>query len=181
MILLILLMFQNADARAKARPRPEPTPTPTVAFKATEGKSLTLSKTMNVERSEMPFLDRSVQNADKTLWSDCFRKPPTWKLTSNKGKSWEQIVDDLRAKKWLINIDWFYGSFMQNRIWKTQGYDNGDGYVHANRFFIYEEAEMGSLILHETLHRAGYSHSSAGEYTSAPYTANARHRECQSR
>ncbi len=95
-------------------------------------------------------------------------------FTETNGFSNQQIYDMYFSQQMTVNVDDFTGTWTQNNVWHTMGYEAGDGYVHANRVFVYDAITMMSLIAHELAHEPlGFHHSSATDYTSVPYTMNA--------
>lgn len=91
-------------------------------------------------------------------------------FTSNNGMTNEEIYHHYLDSKATINIQFFYGSFYQNRIAKTVGYDlPNDDFVYVNKYFVNSRYELTSLISHELAHSCGFSHQSASESTSVPY------------
>lgn len=96
-------------------------------------------------------------------------------FTSTRGLSNIEIYNLFQTTLFVVNVDMFDGTWRQNHVWHTQGYeDPNDDYVHANRYFIQDALNMGSLILHELAHEPlMFTHSSASEYTSVPYACNA--------
>lgn len=72
-----------------------------------------------------------------------------------------------------INFSMFTGSFKQNHIYKTMGYEdeNYPSTCFANRYFIQNKETCASLILHEAMHVLGFHHYGVMN-TSVPYTMN---------
>jgi hypothetical protein len=64
-----------------------------------------------------------------------------------------------------FDLNFFYGSYMQNRVWKTNGYVNGkENPIYVNTYFavnngaLLKQMMMG-LMIHESLHLAGWTHA----------------------
>lgn len=86
-----------------------------------------------------------------------------------------QGIYDLAVSRSPIEVDFtmFTGTFMQNHVWKTHGYEDSryPTVCFANRYFIKRADTCASLILHETMHIVGFSHRQA-KHGSVPYTMN---------
>jgi len=84
-------------------------------------------------------------------------------------------IYDLSVGKSPIAVDFtmFTGSFKQNHIWHTMGYEDAryPTVCFANRHFIQDPSTCASLILHETMHILGFTHYGRKD-TSVPYTMN---------
>ena len=65
----------------------------------------------------------------------------------------------------------FDGSYMQNYVYRTVGYDIGDGTVYMNRHFVDSSSIAASNILHEIAHELGFHHDQV-KATSIPYGLN---------
>lgn len=94
------------------------------------------------------------------------------KFTNTNGLSNEQIYKLYIETPFVVNVHMFSGSYWQNKVYHTVGYEAGDGYVHANRAFVWSAYVMCSLMLHELSHTLGFHHDSSTEYTSIPYKMN---------
>lgn len=94
-------------------------------------------------------------------------------FTNTNGMTNLQIYNKYIYSKLIVNIHMFYGSWYQNHVARTIGYDTpGDEYVNANRYFVQDSVTLASLVMHETAHALGWSHASSTEYTSVPYMMN---------
>lgn len=94
-------------------------------------------------------------------------------FTSTDGLTNQQIYDKFTQSKITVNVAMFTGTWIQNHVYGTMGYDvEGDDFVHANRYFVNTAPVLGSLILHESAHGLGFHHQSASESTSVPYRMN---------
>jgi hypothetical protein len=95
-------------------------------------------------------------------------------MTENQGLT-QQGIYDLHISKSpiVVNFTMFTGSFMQNHVYETMGYEdpNYPGTCFCNRYFVKDKETCGSLILHETGHVIGFTHYQVMA-TSEPYTMN---------
>jgi hypothetical protein len=65
-----------------------------------------------------------------------------------------------------FELEFFWGSYVQNRVYKTNGYVNGnEPPIFVNEYFALKSAGkldqqfMMGLMIHESMHIAGWSHS----------------------
>lgn len=123
--------------------------------------------------AQMAMATKSVEEANELLRSESFRrKVLDGKFTETNGLTNSQIYDILVARPITIGIQFFYGSRMQNYVWKTMGIDKGDGIVYANTFYIDTPELLGSLYMHEGEgHGQNFHHYDIAE-TSVPYQFN---------
>lgn len=95
------------------------------------------------------------------------------KFTSTDGMTNEEIYKKYTDSKLTVNVHMFYGSYYQNHISHTVGYDTPeDDYVNANRYYVQDSATLASLIMHELAHALGFHHINKNEDTSVPYMMN---------
>jgi len=90
-----------------------------------------------------------------------------------RGLTNQQILDLYRNTIMTANIEMFYGSFMENKVWKTNAYEaNEEGFIRINRYFINNSVDVGSTILHELGHAPlGFTHPNL-EQNSVSYGMN---------
>lgn len=94
------------------------------------------------------------------------------KFSNTNGMTNEEIYQKYVTSKLVVSIHMFYGSYYQNHITHTMGYDTPDDeYVNANRFFVQDSVTLASLIMHELAHALGWSHPKT-EQDSIPYLMN---------
>lgn len=118
---------------------------------------------------------------NQVLYSDEFKKiffsePPTSGL---KGMTLQEIYDRLTPGKDLgdgttDDTIWIYRYSSWKWFSKVVGYWSGGNVIYANAKFWNQRGRVSdaSFILHEYSHRAGFSHRSATDYTSVPYSLN---------
>lgn len=123
--------------------------------------------------AEKAMILTAITYVKRVVYSPEFRDAVIFaKFTSTKGLSNREIYEKFTNSYLVVNVDHFTGNWKQNHVWHTVGYEAGDGFIHSNRAFVTDAMTMGSLILHELAHTLGFSHSSASEATSVPYTCN---------
>lgn len=125
--------------------------------------------------NERGMVEQAIDIADAIVRSPYFADEVLRaKFTGTNGKSNEQILAYFTERAHTVNVKMFTGSFMQNRVYKTVGFDAADDdFVHANRYFVRDAERLASLIMHECLgHGLGFHHDSANERTSIPYALN---------
>jgi|GEM_PF-6970322 len=129
--------------------------------------------------AEKKVVVQSVQETNQIDRSDCFKnKILGAKFTETNGLTNQQVYDVLATHPVSIKVEIFNGSFMQNYVYKTMGYDIGDGTVYVNRFFVKTAKQMRSLINHEAEgHQQGFHHNGV-KSTSVPYQFNDFTDEC---
>lgn len=133
-----------------------------------------LGKVSGAINYEPAMIEKAVYYVDRVVVSDAFRDEVLKaQFTSTNNLNNEEIYHVLTDGIIVVNVTMFYGSFIQNKVYKTVGLDNGSGIVFANRYFVKTAFDMGSLILHEYAHQKGFHHESAAEKSSVPYTMNA--------
>lgn len=158
-----------------------PTPFPSdTTSPITDGKPIMeLGEIKGAINREDELIRDAIAYANHAMQTECFREMLlSAVLTETNGLDASQIYDLFTSKKVRINVTMFYGSYMQNYVYKTMGYDIGDGVVYANRFFVQDPATLGSLIIHEAQgHGQGFHHDGKKE-TSVPYTLNKIFEEC---
>lgn len=152
-----------------------PTPQPTVAPPAgAKTPRLILGEVSGATPAETYKVNHAISLVNNTMATECFRnKFIAAKFTNTKGLTNEQIYNALVNGKRMARVEIFDGTWTQNYVYKTMGYDIGDGVTYVNRFYLSTDLILGSLIVHEALgHGSGFSHSSASDYRSVPYSLN---------
>jgi hypothetical protein len=156
-------------------PTTEPTievAAPTNPLGSVATSKVILGNVQGIIAGEYKMIAEAVELANKVLSSQEFKDEVLkTRFTSTEGMTNADIFKKMTEQA-IVNVTMFYGSYMQNFVWKTQGYEQGDGVVYANRYFITKAHEMASLIIHEVSHQKGFHHVHAGEYTSVPYRMN---------
>lgn len=141
--------------------------------------SINLGKVYGNTTKEYNIILTALVHIRDVVYSDIFRELVlSAKFTNTNGKTNLEIYNMYANGIFVLNIAVFTGSFYQNRVTHTEGYENGDGYIHINRYFINDSLAYGSIMLHELAHQLGFSHESAIEYSSVPYGMNEIFRIC---
>lgn len=130
---------------------------------------------------EKLMIAEGVKLANKRVQSNCFRQ---WVLaahyTENNNLSQAAILDLSVKTPSKVNVEFFTGSFKQNFVWKTVGYENDpyDGWVHMNRHFVKSAIDVGDNLIHEDRgHGLGFHHYGV-KATSDPYGMNYAYEGC---
>lgn len=173
-----------ADTISQASPTPSPvassTPIPTPAPVALSGKpQMVLTQIKGATDAEIVQIKKGVELANAVLASDWFKtkvlaenftETNIW--DSDVELSNEQIYNHIAEKPIQVAVQMFYGTWRQNYIYKTMGYDIGDGVTYMNRFYVSTAPVMGSLQTHEAEgHGQGFHHYGVFA-TSIPYKWN---------
>lgn len=164
-------------------PSPTPSKETTGEIKFPEYKSgIKLGKISAAQDQINSIINPGHIYADEVWRSDCLEdKIIGAKFTETNGLTNVQILDVVNHSAPTVGVVFFYGTYMQNYVWKTMGYENGDGNVYANSFYIDEPKEFGSLELHEIAHDPlGFRHDGVFA-TSIPYQFNNFFDECVSK
>lgn len=137
-------------------------------------KNLILGKIKDATDQEVVMIKKAFAFLTEVYSSHFFREEILdANFTNTMGLSNYEIFQRLTTSEITINVEMFTGTWRQNKVYHTVGYDDGDEYVHANRYFVQDPITMMSLMAHETAHALGFHHDSASEYTSVPYMLNA--------
>jgi hypothetical protein len=124
------------------------------------------------DTSEVDMLKQAVLNANAVLASDCFKNFVLQaQFTETNHMNNKEIYAFMSSKIIKVNLEMFTGNFKQNYIWRTVGYDIGDGTVYMNRHFVDSSSIAASNIIHESMHAIGFHHDQIKE-TSVPYMSN---------
>ena len=146
------------------------TPTP---FVVSSTPDILLGRITGASEIEKAMIIHALSYVKAVVYSPAFyTSVMAASFTTTDGCTNEQIYKAFTTQSIVVNVDDYTGSWKANHVSKTMGYENGDGYVHANRVFVYEAIGMASLILHEVAHQLGFRHISPNESTSIPYTMN---------
>jgi len=134
---------------------------------------INIGEIRGASNSEKKIIGDAVEYVRRVVYSNEFKDGVLQtQFTSTNGLTNEHILEKFITKSVTVNVEMYTGSFIENRVWKTQGKDIGDGVVYANRYFISSAFDLADLILHEVAHQLGFHHVSASESTSVPYRMN---------
>jgi hypothetical protein len=156
-----------------------------------EGKNVYIHVTTADQGSEK-MLVAAATLANRVLQTDCFQHAlERARLTSTCATGncasmpdANEVLRTLRPSKPVdVNVSLFDGTWWQNHVNRTVGYDSGVGSgseIRMNKYFIHASRMAASNLLHEYAHVLGYRHRNARESTSVPYTMNRIFEECTS-
>lgn len=140
--------------------------------------SVSAGNITNASEANYAIYKEAVAKANAVAQSDCFRDFIfKAKFTETNDLTNQQIYEKFSEYDTVANVEFFYGTWKQNYVYKTQGIDIGDGVVYANTFFISTADDLASLILHEAAHQRGHVHNGV-KSTSVPYSMNLAYSAC---
>ena len=149
----------------------------------TSDAGFVLGQTEGLIVGELPMIMDAIKKVNTVVKSTVFRNEMiASRFTETEGLTNQEIYDKFTKSKITVNVSMFTGSWRQNHVYRTVGFDDeGDDFVHANRYFVDDSSTLASLILHEIAHSLGFSHSSSTDYTSVPYMMNSIYDTCAER
>jgi hypothetical protein len=128
---------------------------------------------------EVIMLAEGVALANQTMATPCFKDAvlsANW--TETNGLSQAEIWDQLCSGTVHVRVEMYLGTWYQNHVSKTIGYEDEPGFVHTNRYFVDTAFEVASNIIHEAEgHTQGFSHYGV-KATSVPYGLNDAFEAC---
>lgn len=128
---------------------------------------------------ELLMIADGVSLANQTMATDCFRSfvmAASW--TETNGLTQAQIWDLLCSNPVTVDLEMYTGSWYDNHVTHTVGYENEPGVVHANRYFVDTAYMVADNLIHEAEgHSQGFSHYGVKE-TSVPYGLNLAFETC---
>lgn len=167
--------IQRAPVLEHVPPTSQTSPSPTPAVTTSDSYDVELGTVKNADLKQQEQIKIAIGYMKQVLSSDCFEdRILTGEFTETNGLTNEQILNIVHSRVFTINFEFFYGTRMQNYVYKTMGYDIGDGVVYMNSFYVEDAKTIMSLAMHEALgHGLGFSHRVRGqEYSSFPYKLN---------
>lgn len=179
--LLIAMMLSGCVTNRAPSTSPPPTgPLPdTQPPLPSDGDIIIITKVGNAQATEAELLKEGVRSANKVLRSLCFRdKLLNRRLTSTRGRLNTAIYESLTSPRVELELYFFTGTRRQNYRYRTVGYFTGPNQIYMNRFFVKTAEQIADNLLHEAAHSRGYTHRSARESSSIPYTMNALFSAC---
>lgn len=120
--------------------------------------------------TEIEMVKRSFVEANDIMATECFKtKVLDEDFTETQDMDNIQIYALLAMAPKKVNAEMYDGSWWENYMSKTMGYDVGDGTVYMNRFYADTTAIVRALIVHEGEgHGNGFRHDGT-KSTSVPY------------
>lgn len=150
-----------------------PTPVPVEEVSPLDAPHMQVGQILNATDAEKSLVSQSFDLANAVLASDCFKsKVLAAHFTETNNLSNEEIYALLKSKPIAVNVSFFNGSWYQNYVSKTMGYDIGDGTAYVNRFYVSTSLVLASLETHEAEgHGQGFHHY-GDKPPSVPYQFN---------
>lgn len=158
---------------------PVSTPAPSPVPAAIEGPTYQLGTIKGATEEEKKLIIEAV-NLDNIVVSDTCTEQSILKaeFTETNDLTNGQILKSITRDKYVLNFEFFDGTYMQNYVYKTMGYDVGDGVVYMNRFYVHDAKTIMSLSLHEGAHGKGFHHYNKWVWSSVPYKMNSISESC---
>ena len=145
----------------------------------TKVPSLEVGEITGATDAELVMIADGVALANLTMASSCFEDAvlsASW--TETEGLSQAQIYDKLCSGTVTVDVEMYLGSWYQNNVSKTVGYENEPGKVHMNRYFVDSAYMVADNLVHEAEgHSQGFSHYGV-KSTSVPYGLNEAFEAC---
>ena len=117
--------------------------------------------------------------ANATMKTSCFHDfvlSASW--TETNGLTQPQIWDKLCSGTITVDVDMYLGTWYENHVSKTIGYENEPGTVHMNRYFVDSAYMVADNLIHEGEgHSQGFTHYGV-KATSVPYGLNDAFEAC---
>lgn len=151
-----------------AEPSP-PAPTPQIGIRGLAG----------ADRTERRMLRDGVAYANHVMADPCFAEAVmTSTFTEDRGMQPGEIWGLLSTHPVSVNLVLFMGSYQENRVWRTIGYEYTPDTVYMNRYFIQTASQVADNAIHEVEgHSQGFTHFGK-KSTSVPYRLNQFFRRC---
>lgn len=187
-VLLAILATAPVHAFSRARaPNPAPvhsaipSPSASPVPASAETTLINVGTITGATAAEMSMITAGVALANRMVLTPCYKQ---WVLaarnTETRGMSQSGIYELQASKPTHIDIEMFNGSYKQNYVWRTVGYENDpfDGVVHMNRHFVKTAYDVGDNVIHEDRgHSLDFRHDYV-KSTSVPYGANYAYEGC---
>jgi hypothetical protein len=129
--------------------------------------------------AEETMIVAGIALANQTMATDCFKNEvlsASW--TETNGLSQQQIWDKLCSGPVGVDVDMYTGSWYQNHVTHTIGYEDEPGVVHMNRYYVDTAYMVADNVVHEAEgHSQGFSHYQV-KATSVPYGLNQAFEAC---
>ena len=164
-------------------PAPVPTatttPIPSVSYTPLLAPYIRVGLITGATAEETQMIRTGEALVNKVMATPCFKAQVlAARYTENNGMTQEQIWQTLISGPVLVNADMFTGSWTQNHISHTIGYEVERGTVHMNRYFVNSAYMVGDNLAHEGEgHSQGFGHDHI-KSTSEPYGMNKAYEAC---
>jgi hypothetical protein len=140
---------------------------------------LAIGKITGATTAELTMIANGLTLANTTMATACFKTYVlSAKWTETNGLSQPQIWDKLCSGPINVDVDMYDGSWYEDHVSLTIGYENEPGTVHMNRYFVNTAYMVADNIIHEGEgHSQGFSHYGV-KSTSVPYGLNNAFEAC---
>lgn len=160
---------------------PSATPTPTASPIEDKTPSIVYDPIIPYYKDDTIFIKEGERQANAVLASSCFKDSVlSASFTENNDLTSAQIYAKfVDASPYKVGVKLFYGSYTENRIWHTVGYEGNP--IRMNRYFVNSATYVGSTSLHEGFghgldFRHDFDHTMGSK--SIPYTLNRIFEKC---
>lgn len=140
---------------------------------------LTVGKCSNCTPSQWTFVQEAVKKTNETVASKCFQeKLASLPLIQTNGLTPTQVSTSLPLSAVKVDIETYY-TLKRVLGYTLQGVDKI--WVNKKYMSAWGSCELGSLLAHESSHKAGYTHdfkATARRPNSVPYSVNTAFRFC---
>jgi hypothetical protein len=172
---VMLTVAQGCGGATISDPQPAfPLPAPGAIECAGPGYVLRCGDFGDADATDAANAKQGFLLANAVLNSDCFSTQlNAYDLDPSESPDKTTLLTALRSAT-TLRISFFNGSWWQNKVAKTIGYDveSMPDTVHMNRNFVTNATMVATNLLHEAAHARGYRHRSARDYRSVPYAMN---------
>ncbi len=140
---------------------------------------LTVGKCSNCTPSQWAFVQEAVKKTNETVASKCFQeKLASLPLIQTNGLTPTQVSTSLPLSGIKVDVEMYY------TLKRVLGYTlHGVDKIWVNKKYMsaWGSCELGSLLAHESSHKAGYTHdfkATARRPNSVPYSVNTAFKFC---
>lgn len=141
--------------------------------------TVAVAKLTGATGDEPKMVADGIALANATMRTACFRDhvlSAAW--TETGGLTQAQIWEKLCKGTITVDVDLYTGSWYQNHVTHTVGYENEPGVVHMNRYYVNTAYMVADNVIHEAEgHSQGFTHYGV-KATSVPYGLNGAFEDC---
>ncbi|MGZ3419013.1 MAG: hypothetical protein ACXVEE_14170 [Polyangiales bacterium] len=140
---------------------------------------IVVGKITGATGDEPKMIADGVTLVNATMKTSCFRDfvlSASW--TETNGLTQAQIYDKLCSGPITVDVDMYMGSWYDNHVTHTVGYEKEPGVVHMNRYYVNTANMVADNLIHEAEgHSQGFRHDGV-KATSVPYGLNDAFEAC---
>lgn len=180
--LICLGMGSKAPNHQTQRPQDSSQPAvvlPEIQVTAPSNHFLTVGKCSNCTPSQWTFVQEAVKKTNETVASKCFQeKLASLPLIQTNGLTPTQVSTSLPLSGIKVDVEMYY-TLKRVLGYTLQGVDKI--WVNKKYMSAWGSCELGSLLAHESSHKAGYTHdfkATARRPNSVPYSVNTAFKFC---